>query len=87
MVGRSLTSLGDIPPGSKVLVRQLRGGMDFLSRMTALGFTEGAEVQVIQNHGYGPLIALVRSTRIGLGRGEALKVLVEEVFHDQETSH
>jgi len=44
-----------------------------------LGFTEGVEVQVIQNYGRGPLIALVRGARVALGRGEALKVLVEEV--------
>jgi ferrous iron transport protein A len=59
-------------------VRQLRGGKEFLARLAAIGFTVGAEVKVIQNYGRGPLIALIRDTRIALGRGEALKVMVEE---------
>lgn len=56
-----------------------------MSRMTALGFTEGVEVQVIQNYRRGPLIALVRGVRVALGRGEASKVLVEEGSNDSKT--
>jgi ferrous iron transport protein A len=80
-------SLSEVHAGRRFLVRQLRGGKDFVSRMAALGFTEGVEVRVIQNYGHGPLITLVRGVRVALGRGEALKVLVEEVSHDQETGH
>ena len=87
MAAHLLSSMDQIPAGSCILVRQLRGGSDFVSRMIALGFSEGTEVQVIQNYGRGPLIALVRGTRVVLGRGEALKVLGEEVIHDQEASH
>jgi len=72
-------SLAEIPANRRILVQQLRGGKDFVNRLSVLGFTEGVEVQVIQNYGRGPLIALVRGARVALGRGEALKVLVEEV--------
>jgi Fe2+ transport system protein FeoA len=34
---------------------------------------------MVQNFGHGPLIVLVRDTRVALGRGEAMKVLVEKV--------
>jgi len=34
---------------------------------------------MIQNFGHGPLIVNIRDTRIALGRGEAMKVLVERV--------
>jgi ferrous iron transport protein A len=44
--------------------------------MTALGFTPGAEVTVLQNFGRGPLIARVRDARIALGRGEAGRIYV-----------
>jgi ferrous iron transport protein A len=47
--------------------------------MGALGFTVGAEASVVQNFGRGPLLVLIRDTRVALGRGEALKVLVEEL--------
>jgi ferrous iron transport protein A len=87
MEEKYLNSLSQARVGRCFLVRQLRGGKDFVSRMTALGFTEGVEVRVIQNYGHGPLIALVRGVRVALGRGEALKVLVEEESHEQEPSH
>jgi ferrous iron transport protein A len=45
--------------------------------MVSLGFTSGVEVTVVQNFGRGPMIVTVRDTQIALGRGEALKVLVE----------
>jgi len=34
---------------------------------------------VIQNFGHGPIIVLVRSTRVALGRGEAMKVQVRKL--------
>jgi len=72
-------SLDEVPAGKCTRVRKLRGGKDFVNRMAALGFTVGAEVQVMQNFKRGPLVALVRGTRVALGRGEALKVLIEEI--------
>jgi len=45
--------------------------------VAALGFTPGVEVTVVQNYGRGPILVTVRDTHIALGRGEALKVLVE----------
>jgi ferrous iron transport protein A len=43
-----------------------------------MGFTSGAEVTVIQNPGFGPVIVNVRDSRIALGRGEANKVIVSK---------
>ncbi|MGC8633587.1 MAG: FeoA family protein [Candidatus Limnocylindrales bacterium] len=69
--------LADLPAGAHGVVSGLRGGTGFLSRMTALGFTVGAPIRVMQNYGRGPLIALVRDSRIALGRREAGRVLVQ----------
>jgi ferrous iron transport protein A len=74
-----LKPLSEITVDHRSIVRQLRGGKDFMGRMAALGFTVGSKVKVIQNQGHGPLIVLIRDTRVALGRGEALKVLVEEI--------
>ncbi len=73
------SSLDEVPAGKRMLVRQLCGGREFVNRMAALGFTIGAEVQMVQNYGRGPLITLVRGVRVALGRGEALKVIIEEI--------
>lgn len=72
----SVTSLSALRTGEHGEVVELAGGRGLLSRMTALGFTPGADVKVIQNYGRGPLIARVRDARIALGRGEAKRVYV-----------
>jgi ferrous iron transport protein A len=56
----------------------MTGGHHFLSRLASLGFTPGADLQVVQNFGRGPIIVTLRDTRVALGRGEAQKILVEE---------
>lgn len=53
-------------------------GRELTSRLTSLGLTPGADLEVIQNYGHGPLIVNVRGTHVALGRGEARKLLVEE---------
>ncbi len=68
-----LSSLG---PGEHGVVVRLDGGQGLLGRMTALGFTPGADVTIVQNFGRGPLIVRVRDARVALGRGEAGRVYV-----------
>ena len=72
-----MKAVSDLPSGGRGVVRLLRGGEEFTHRMVALGFTLGVEVSVMQNYGRGPILVTVRDTHIALGRGEALKVLVE----------
>jgi len=72
----AVVSLSALRAGEHGEVVDLAGGRCMLSRMTALGFTPGAEVTVVQNYGRGPLIARVRDARIALGRGEAKRVYV-----------
>jgi len=73
----SLKPLSDLPRESRAIVRYLRGGRGFSTRLAGLGVTPGVEVTVLQNFGRGPMIVTVRDTRIALGRGETFKVLVE----------
>jgi ferrous iron transport protein A len=47
------------------------------TRLASLGFTPGAQVNMAQNYGRGPLIVTVRGTRVALGRVEAAKIFVE----------
>ena len=76
-------SLSAMAPGEVGVVRQLAGGRGFVSRLATLGFTLGVEVNMVQNFGHGPLIVMVRDTRVALGRGEAMKVLVGRMTNDQ----
>jgi len=74
--------LSALPTGQVGVVRRLAGGRGFMGRLAALGFTPGVEVTMVQNFGHGPLIVLVRDTRVALGRGEAAKVLVGRMTHE-----
>lgn len=65
-----------LPTHQSGTVHKLNGGHEFVSRMSALGFVPGSEVQVVQNFGAGPMIVAVQGTRIALGREEARKVRV-----------
>lgn len=78
MKGRENVSLSALAPGEVRIVQNLAGGRGFVSRLAALGFTPGAEVTMVQNFGHGPIIVIVRGTRIALGRGEASKVLIRK---------
>ena len=70
-------SLIDLQTGEHALMVDMRGGKGLVGRLTSLGFTPGVELTMIQNMGRGPLIVLVRDTRIALGRGEAAQILVK----------
>jgi ferrous iron transport protein A len=76
---QGLKAVSDLPAGGRAVVHLLRGGEEFNHRMVTLGFTPGVEITVVQNYGRGPILVTVRDTRVALGRGEALKVLVEEL--------
>ena len=71
-------TLDQLPKDATAVVRQLRGGGELVHRLAAMGLTEGAQLVVLQNTGHGPMLVNVRDTRIALGRGEAIKVLVEK---------
>jgi len=72
-----IVSLDCLPRGTEAIVRKLQGGSELAHRLAAMGLTEGVALAVLQNTGRGPLLINVRDTRIALGRGEAVKILVE----------
>jgi ferrous iron transport protein A len=71
--------LGRLKTGETAVIHDFDAGHTLVSRLSALGFTPGAQVTMIQNFGHGPVIVHVRDTRIALGRGEAAKIRVRQV--------
>ncbi|MBN2116419.1 MAG: ferrous iron transport protein A [Anaerolineales bacterium] len=80
---KSLRALSELPVKKRALVRALCGGKGFASRMGTLGFVPGSIVTMMQNYGRGPVLVLVKNVRVALGRGEARKVLVEQLPEEQ----
>lgn len=72
-----MVPLADMGVGTVCLIRSFEGGHRFIQRLAVLGFTPGAAVTVMRNHGFGPMIVTVRGAKIALGRGEAKRVLVQ----------
>lgn len=68
--------LGELEAGAEARVHGFRAGRGLVGRCLALGFTPGVTVRMLQNAGQGPVIVLVRDTRVALGRGEAEKIIV-----------
>jgi len=69
--------LSDLATDAKATIVRIDGGRGFVARMSALGFTPGAEVVVRANPGHGPLIVRIMDTQIALGRGQAAHVTVK----------
>ena len=69
-------TLSEIKTGDQVILQFIKVGCDLTSRMTSLGLTPGAKVEMLQNFGHGPIIVNVRGTHVALGRGEARRLLV-----------
>jgi ferrous iron transport protein A len=69
-------TLSEIRTGETAFILDFQGGQAVNNRLASLGFTPGVEVNMIQNYHSGPLIVVVRGTRVALGRGEAAKIIV-----------
>lgn len=70
--------LSEMCSGSRGIVACVHGGRELTGRLAAMGLTAGTEIVVLQNRGLGPVLALVRDTRIALGRIQAGQVTVNE---------
>lgn len=78
MSDRPPVPLEQLAPGAHAIVREIRGGADFSGRLAGMGLAKGSLIEMLQNAGRGPVLVRAHETRIALGRGEALKILVEE---------
>lgn len=74
-------TLSDMTAGEEGVIIDFRGGRTVNNRLASLGFTPGVRVGMIQNYRHGPLIVVVRGTRVALGRGEATKIIVQRGDH------
>ena len=72
-----MVSLSELLVNEKGTIHSFTIGRTETNRLASLGLTPGAQVDMTQNYGHGPLIVIVRGTRVALGRGEASKIFVE----------
>jgi len=71
--------LAMLPLGIEGRISSIRGGRGLVRRLIEMGFQLGEKVRVIHSHNPGPVVAEVKDTRIALGRGVAMRIMVVEV--------
>ncbi len=81
--------LGLLSPLEKAVIVVVRSGKhscgsacpqeQALSRLEELGLRQGKTIEVLNNHGCGLMLIKVDESRIALGRGAAMKVMVRRV--------
>jgi len=71
-----LIPLAFLGEGEVGRVVEIRAGRGLTRRLIAMGIAPGMKVRVLKSSGPGPILVEVGQTRIALGRGVAMKVIV-----------
>jgi len=61
---------------SEAVISEVKGGMGLTRRLAEMGLTNGAKVKVLHSAPPGPILVMVRGSRIAIGRGVAMKIMV-----------
>ncbi len=78
-MGSSVLPLGFLRAGQNAVVKNFNNGRYFCRRLTEMGLVRGTRVRVVKNDIGGPLIISTRDGRLAIGRGMAMRILVEEM--------
>ncbi|HDN63224.1 MAG TPA: ferrous iron transport protein A [Candidatus Bathyarchaeota archaeon] len=69
--------LAFLPENKEARVIKVKGGRGLVRRLSELGFTPGARVKVLLSNSPGPVLVDVRGSRLGLGRGLLMRIIVD----------
>lgn len=70
--------LGFLQTGRDAIVREPGSGNNLTRRLSEMGIVRGTRLSMIKNDMGGPLIISIGDGRLAIGRGMALRILVEE---------
>ncbi|HVN53506.1 MAG TPA: FeoA family protein [Anaerolineaceae bacterium] len=68
--------LAEMKTGEQAVLHEIHADRGVRCRLSSLGFTPGVMVEMSRNYGFGPLVVIVRGTRVALGRQEARRATV-----------
>ncbi|MGC9203139.1 MAG: FeoA family protein [Thermoproteota archaeon] len=66
-----------LPENEEAIVVEVRGGVGLVRRLSELGFTPGARVKVLLSSAPGPVLVEIRGSRVALGRGLLMRIIVD----------
>lgn len=65
------------PENKTLILKEITGGGNIRRRLSELGLVEGAELELLQSSGSGPVMVRLNGSKIGIGRGMAHQIEVE----------
>lgn len=71
--------LGLLTSGDKAKIVEIVSGRQMRTRIEDMGIRTGKVVEMLNNEGRGPVIIKVNDSRIAMGRGMAMKIMVERI--------
>ncbi len=73
-----VVNLTDVKAGTRIKVIRIRGGLGIRQRLSCLGIHPG-DWMILQKSGFmhGPVLVNIHGNLVALGRGIAVKILVE----------
>ncbi|MCD6328408.1 ferrous iron transport protein A [bacterium] len=63
--------------GQKVMLKSIDAGRGLRSRLNAMGIVPGVDLVVMNTTFAGPMVVMVKKSKVILGRGIATKMMVE----------
>jgi len=72
------TPLIMLSEGAQATLVEVQGGRELCRRLAEMGFNAGDKVRMIKKHRLGPVIVEVKDSRVVLGRGVTMKIIVVE---------
>jgi len=74
--GGVMVPLGLLQLGDKAEVAEIKPGKHSCARIEDMGFRIGKTVEMLNSGGRGPLLVKIDESRLALGRGMAMKIMV-----------
>ncbi len=75
--------LSTLPNGSRAVVVRTHSRLEgvvcpaMMERLGAMGFVPGVRLVVEANYGTGPVIVRIKGARVAIGRGQAMRLMVQ----------
>ena len=77
--------LSMIPEGKTFSISRIKAGRGLARRLMELGFKENTKLTVVRAQHHGPLIVMLNNSRIAMGRGMAMKVMMKQNNNNNKT--
>lgn len=69
--------LAMLPENEEATIVEIMGGRGLVRRLSEMGFTYGTKVKMKHSGSPGPVLVDIRGSRIALGRGVTMKIMVK----------